>query len=100
MENIFTMDRRQPSVIDKMRRPLSKRLEKWYLIPTHIYHGRYYKKLKLNEAEWAHEWLLAHDHLDKREFEMAVNRIGMDQPTKSRFKNEGIIAELLASTNT
>lgn len=73
------------------------RLKKFQSFESHGWLCRLYKRLKPADIRLAEEFIAAKDHLDKDEFEMAVNRMFMDCENKPAKWT--LIIELLANAN-
>ncbi len=75
----------------------ANRLAKFRSFKDHGWLKRIYKKLSAKDLELAEQFILEKDSLDQNEFEMAVNRMFLDQPSKP--PKWTLICELLANSN-
>lgn len=72
------------------------RIEKFHSLKEHAWYGKHYGKIGTNGRTFSETFIQSNDHLDKRAFEQAVNRIGIDG---AQLKNVHVIAELLLACN-
>lgn len=74
------------------------RIEIFNELKNHAWLGKQYKKLTKNDIKLATVFIKEKNHLSKNDFELAVNRMFLDNSNKP--KNWKIISELLCCTNT
>jgi hypothetical protein len=65
-------------------------------LKDHAWFGRVYEKMSPVDLEMCFEFIEKNDHLEKGEFEMAVNRMFID---KEKPKKCAIIMEMLTTAN-
>lgn len=70
---------------------------KFEALANHAWLGKSFKKLKKDELLLARNFLEQNAHLDKGQFEFAINRMFINYPNKP--KNWTIILEMLANSN-
>lgn len=72
------------------------RLEKFQSYKTNAWYSRIFKRLSAADIAFAESWITTNDHLDRNDFESAVNRMFID---KQKPKHWTSIQELIAGAN-
>ena len=72
------------------------RLEKFESFKTHPWLKRIYSKLRKEQLDISRDFIIKYNHLDKDDFEKAVNRMFLDKEKPYRWE---IILELIANCN-
>lgn len=67
-------------------------------LKEHAWHGRVFGKLTEDEVRRARAFLDANEALSKGDFELAVNRMFLDDPKRPKYW--AIISELLLCSNS
>lgn len=76
------------------------RLKKFESMRDHAWFGRNFAKLSVKEIAFAQSWIIAHDHLNQDDFQLAANRMGLDDPTfRATMKNFERVQELISNSN-
>lgn len=78
---------------------MSLRLEAFNQLPGHAWYRRTWKRLSEADLKWAQQWITSHDHLDRCEFELAVNRMFMDG-ANAQVSQKNIVRELISASNS
>ena len=77
-----------------------KRIEKFNKLREHPWYGKKFKQLTKANIQFCEDWLTEHEHLDRREFELASNRMvlnrGMSEMTKKERSRLLLCIELCA----
>jgi len=77
---------------------MKSRLEHFRDLDRHAWFGRQMAKLKKGQREICEQFIAEHDHLDRGQFEMALNRWWVDR--QDRPKNWSSLQELVMISNS
>lgn len=79
----------------------SYRINKFRSFKTDAWWGRKFAKLRAGDVAFCEAWITEHDQLDQGQFDVAVVRLGMDQPElrAAHGKRWANMDELIANTN-
>ncbi len=75
----------------------NQRLINFHSYKDHAWLKKVYVRLKKDDIDCAEQFIVLHDHLDKGDFELAINRMFLDKPKPKNFRE---ILELLTCANS